>query len=172
MPEIKENRNEAFVNFIFQKVHQEKNAGFAAKMKKADSETTEVQSWELLARWTNIENRRQTKIYGLIGSAVARSKSEANGNYGLGKALLFTIADKTEIEKSSAAARLRRILACQDGMELVRILRPTLRYLESKEVSLDYSRLLEEILWFDNDASRDRTRARWAGEFFTYGEEE
>jgi len=163
---------DAFVNHVFDMVHVKQDSGFAAKMKKADNEVTEVQSWELLARWTDLENSRRTKCFALIGAAAARSKRSLNGSLGLGRALWMSLEDKTEIEKSSAAARLRRILACQDCLELVRILRSTLRFLESKEIVLDYSLLLEELLWFDSETNRERYRARWAMDFFGQREDE
>lgn len=163
---------DAFVSHIFEMVHEKNDSGFSAKMKKADNEVTEVQSWELLARWTDLENNKRTKCFALIGAAAARSNRSINGELGLGRALWLSLEDRTEIEKSSAAARLRRILSCQDSLELVRILRSTLRFLESKEIALDYSLLLEQLLLFDFDTSRERCRARWAMEFFGQREDE
>lgn len=163
---------DSFVDHIFDMVHARQDSGFAAKMKKADNEGTEAQSWELLARWTDLENKRRTKCFALVGAAAARTRSPMNGELGLGRALWMSLEDKTEVDKSSAAARLRRILACQDSQELVRVLRSTLRFLESKEITLDFSRLLEELLWFDNETSHDRCRARWAMEFFGQKEAE
>lgn len=166
-----EKNTEAFVGHICEMVSRRQNTGYAAKMKKADNETSEAMSWELLAPWTNLEDISRTRAYGLIGAAVARAKNPSDGEVGLGKALRLTVDDKTEIEKSAAASRLRRLLACQDRSELLRILRSTLRFIAAKEIPLDYSRLLDETLWFDSDRSRERTRARWAMEFFGKQEE-
>lgn len=162
---------EAFVNYVYEMVHTRQDSGFAAKMKKADNEVTEVQSWELLARWTDLENKKRTRCFSLIGAAVSRSKRHINGDLGLGSALRQSLEETSEIEKSSAAARLRRILSCQDSLELIRILRSTLRFLESSEIALDYSRLLKELLIYDYDDARERCRARWAMEFFGQKEE-
>lgn len=157
---------ESYVNHVYDMVHIKQNKGFAAKIKKGDNSATEYQSWEILARWTKLGDRQSTKSFALIGASIARSKRSANGNLGLGGAIRSTVDGKQEIEHSSGAVRLRRLLACQDQGELLRILRPTLRYLESKEIPVDYNRLLEDINWFNSDTSRERTRACWAEDFY------
>lgn len=156
----------SYVNYVFDQVHKKQNKGYAAKLKKADSNATEVQSWEILASWVNLEYTENTRAYGLIGSAISRNPVQNNGTIGIGKALWNSLDVKSEQEKSPAAARLRRILACQDKTELLRILPSTLRYLQSKDINLDFARLLNEILWFNFEESREKTLTRWAMEFF------
>lgn len=169
---MSEKKTEAFVQYLFERICQKKDKGFAAKLKKGDNEATEIQSWEILARWVDLEKVLEVKAFGLVGAAVARSSQQKDGSYGLGKALWLSLEDKKDAESSSAAARLRRLLSCQDRLELMRILRPTIGFLQSKEISMDYSRLLDEILLFDGDNSRERVRTRWAMEFFGQKEAE
>lgn len=159
----------AFVDYVLDMIHKKKDKGFGAKMKKADNETTEYQSWDILSRWIDLENEKDRKTYGLIGASSARSGNPVDGQYDLGKSLYMAFQQSEgsgEAEKSSSALRLRRLLACRDSLELIEIIRPVLRFLESKEISFSHAQILDDILWFDNDRSRERTRARWAQEFF------
>jgi CRISPR system Cascade subunit CasB len=122
----------------------------------------------------DLERTGDRKAFGLVGASIARLKPTMNGNISIGEALRkLHLKDKdiSDIEKSSSALRLRRLLACKDKEELMDILKPVLRYLESSDLLLDQARLLDEILWFDNDKSRDKTRARWARDFFRKKEE-
>lgn len=168
-------KSENFVSYVISKIRHENNKGFGAKLKKSDNEATEYQSWEILARWIDLESVKERKAYGLIGASLARSNFKNDGSLSLGKALYFSFRTENEtgdIVKSSAATRLRRILACKESLELIDILRPILRFFQSKEINICYSRLLNEILWFDNDYSRDKIRSRWAQDFFGKMEEE
>jgi CRISPR system Cascade subunit CasB len=167
-------KNERFVDFVLEKIHKRGDKGFAAKLKKADNETTEYQSWEILSQWTDLEDEKARRAYGLVGASLARGKNSFDGSLGLGNALHAAFSDKQEAgsaEDSSSAARLRRILACKDSLELIDILRPILHFLESKEINISKARLLDEILWFNNDSSRERTRTRWAQEFYGHKEQ-
>jgi len=163
---LAEKNTEEFVAHLYEMIHVRNNKGFAAKLKKGESESTDVYAWEVLAHWVDLQNEQRTKAYSLIGAAVARSPQSKDGCNGLGKGLWMSVEDKQDIETSFAATRLRRLLACQDSNELIRILRSTLRFLQSKDIVLDYSRLLDELLGFNWDNSRDITRTRWAMEFF------
>lgn len=163
-----------FVEFVLQRIHKGKDRGFGAKLRKADNEATEYQSWEILAQWIDLEKEKDRKAYGLIGASLARTKIPSDGKASLGKALQLASlknADVSDIKKSSAALRLRRLLACKDRLELIEILRPILRYLESKEIAVCHAQLLDDILWFEHDSSRERIRARWAQDFFGKGAE-
>jgi len=167
-------RSEKFVDYVLQRIHNQQDRGFAAKLKKADNEATEYQSWELLAPWVNLEHQRERKAYCLVGAHLARSRQRQDGTLGMGAALRRAQKQSNsgeELEHTPSAARLRRILACHDTLELIDVLRPVLRLLASKEVSISHARLLDDILWFHHDAARDRIRSQWAQEFFGRKEE-
>jgi hypothetical protein len=93
---------------FFSKIHEQKDKGFSARIRKAESEATEAQSWSVLAKWTDLENLEKTRAYGMIGAAVSRSPFTRDGELGLGRALWHSLEDKKEAEKSSAGARLRQ----------------------------------------------------------------
>lgn len=167
-------KSEDYVNHIIKSIKDDNGKGLIAKMRKADNENTEYQSWEILSRWVNLEWQADRRSFALIGSAIARSKPSAEGTLSIGEALrLVHLKDKDseDLDKSSSALRLRRLLACKNREELLDILRPVLRYLESKDMVIQYARLLDEILWFDNEDNRDRTRAKWARDFYNRKEE-
>lgn len=164
----------SFVNHVINQINNDKGKGFGAKLRKADNENTEYQSWEILSSWVNLEWESDRKAYALVGASLARSKPSVDGNLSIGEALRMVHAkdkDMGDIEKSSSALRLRRLLACKEKDELMDILKPVIRYVESKGVLVCHARLLDEILWFNNDTSRERMRARWARDFFSKKEQ-
>lgn len=163
-----------YVRYLQERIGNAKNKGFAAKLKRADNEATEYQSWEILADWVDLSSEVHRKAYQLIGASIARTGRTQDDITSLGKALnrlFFKDGNSGEIEKSPASARLRRVLACRDVLELIDVLRPILRLLDSKEISYSYARLLDEIIRFNHDSSRDVIRSRWAQDFFRSKEE-
>ncbi|MFP4363302.1 MAG: type I-E CRISPR-associated protein Cse2/CasB [Spirochaetia bacterium] len=168
------NKTESFIQYVLDKANKQKNKGFAAKIKKADSEATEYQSWEILSRWVDLVSERDRRAYGMMGASAVRSRVLVDGSLGLGTALRKTVESgvgEEGIEKSPAAMRLRRLLTCKESLELLGVLRPVVRLLESKEIPFSRSQLLNQILWFDRDESRERTRTRWAQDFYRNREE-
>lgn len=162
-------RSTNFVNYVIRQLNDDKAKGFGAKLRRADNENTEYQSWEILSSWVNLEWVEERKAFALVGASLARLKPSKDGDLSIGEALRKVhLKDKDigDIEKSSSALRLRRLLACKDKDELMDILKPVIKYVESNGFCLHYACLLDEMLWFNNDASRERTRARWARDFF------
>lgn len=166
-------RSVKYVNFVISRASDENDTGFAAKLKRAESESTEYQCWEILSQWTNLENQTERKAFGLIGASIAHQLPEADGEISIGKALRRTDSESNSesITKSSAAARLRRLISCSSSAELIQVLRPTLNLIASKNIVPCYARLLDEILKFDFDNSRTPICARWAQDFFARSEE-
>lgn len=158
------NRETAFVAATIQRCQEDK--GLAARLRRADNPATEYQSWEWLAQkpWSvDLEKPWERLPYATIVAAIARAKPNANGSLRLGHAISESF--RTDPNREQAKARLRRLLACNDTAEACRILRPTLKLIESRVAqSLDYSRLLKQLRSFHNDA--ERIRAQWAQEFY------
>jgi len=96
----------------------------------------------------------------VIAAALGHAKPKTDGNLGIGKAIAACFDDKNQSE--SAKTKLRRLLACDTVQEACTILRPLLSLIESKGVQLRYGNLLDDLLWF----RADRTRARWASDFY------
>jgi len=170
-----ESKETSFVSWVLAN-QKEGNKGLMAQLRKAESETTEYQSWELLTRWIDIEKQWERNAYGLIGASLSRVKTGQDGNLSIGGALraLAFQKEKTlqDLGKSSEALRLRRLLACKDQDELINILRPLLRYLTTNEIGLSHKRLLKEVLWFGIEQSQERSKTRWVKDFYFYTPQE
>lgn len=162
-----------FVDFAISGINSE-NKGFRSQFARADNPNTEYQCWDLLARWVDLEDQQRRNAYALIGASLARVRATSNGTLGLGTALHRVLRERAGNESMEVtnSPRLRRILACKDRRELSSVLRSTMKLIESKDLILDYARLLDELLWFDSEGNRDRTIARWAQEFYGRREQE
>lgn len=162
-------KSHAFVAWVLDKSEASADRGFCAKLRKAESEATEHQAWDILASWVDLENPWERKSYGLIGASLSRLKSRQDGTQGMGSALQALFRKRGvsgDIETSAEAKRLRRLLSCRDQAELMEAIRPLLRYLVSQEISLSHAQLLDEVLFFGLDGSREKTRLRWAKDFY------
>lgn len=150
-----------FVDFVFAKIAQDK--GVAARLRRADNPSTEYQSWEILAPWVDLENSFERIPYAVIAAAIARSNATRNGTLSLGQALAksFEIKNK-DVHDSPANARLRRLLAASDSVEVCRIIRPMLQLIDSRVLEpINYARLLSELRYFG-----ERSKLRWAQDFY------
>ena len=156
-------RAQAFVDYVLSRL--ESDRGMGAKLRRADNPDTEYQSWEYLARFTDLENDRRRRAFALVGAALARDKPDRNGSLGLGRAI--AAAYDQGADNKQARARLRRLLACASTDEACDVLRPMLRLVASRQDGLDYVRLLNELLYFN-----EKTKTRWAGDFFQNREAE
>ncbi|TAF15791.1 MAG: type I-E CRISPR-associated protein Cse2/CasB [Alphaproteobacteria bacterium] len=156
-------RSQAFVDYIIQ-LCAESN-GARAALTRADNPATEYQSWEILAGFhINLEHASERMPYCTIASALARTKTSHNGTLTFGQAIARCYQDGNK--ETSANAKLRRVLACDEVVELCRVLRPVLRLMESREVTLDYVSLLGDIVQFRYEQNQQRIKARWAQQFY------
>jgi CRISPR system Cascade subunit CasB len=151
-------KGRAFVEFLLERL--DKDGRFGAALRRADNPATEYQAWEYLASWCNLGNDWERRPYQVVASSLARAKPKSDGHCGIGRAIAQCFDDDNQSD--SAKAKLRRLLDCADVQEACSILRPILSLIESRGVSLDYSELLDDLLWF----RADRTRARWAMDFY------
>lgn len=151
-----------FVSGVIDRCKQDK--GLAARLRRADNPSTEYQCWELLASFgIDLERDEQRLPFVVVAAAIARSKTEANGHLGLGRAIAACYEDGNANDQ--AKSRLRRLLACDDIKELGRLLRPQLALIDSRvNQPLDYVRLLRQLRRFSYAASS--IKAQWATEFY------
>ncbi|MEJ1388723.1 MAG: type I-E CRISPR-associated protein Cse2/CasB [Candidatus Sedimenticola sp. (ex Thyasira tokunagai)] len=152
----------AFVTFILTRCQQDR--GEAARLRRADNPATEYQSWETLAAFhIDIDKPWLRLPFTTVAAALARAKVEQNGSSGIGQALAGCYEKGNDSDQ--AKARLRRLLACDSVEEVCRILRPVLSLIDSRDHhSLDYARLLDQLLKFRWDAQT--IKARWAQDFY------
>lgn len=155
-------RAERFVGYLQEKCAKDK--GFAARLRRADNPATEYQSWDLLVTFgVPLAHDQPRLAYQTIAAAIARSKEHHAVGLSLGRALAACYEDGRESDQ--ARARLRRLLACDDAIEVCRVLRAQLSLIASRAgQSLDFVRLLNQLLRFDRDSQR--IKAQWAQEFY------
>lgn len=156
-------REQRFVETVIERCQQDK--GMAARLRRGDNPATEYQSWELLGWFgVDLEKDYERLPFVTIAAAIARSKSDRNGSLTLGRAIAACYEDGRE--SSQAKARLRRLLACDELVEVCRILRPVLTLINSKVGQpLDYVRLLRQLRFFTFESGQ-RTKTQWAQEFY------
>ncbi|MBZ4219614.1 MAG: type I-E CRISPR-associated protein Cse2/CasB [Chlorobium sp.] len=163
--EKKTSRSLAFVQFIIALIA--KNKGVAATLKRADNPATEYQSWEYLAAFNvDLEKPWERLPFATVAAAIAKDKSAHNGSEGVGRAIAKCYDDGNQSDQ--AKAKLRRLLACDSVEEACRILRPLFSLIVSRgNSSLDYARLLEQLLKFHWES--ERIKSQWAQEFYKQG---
>lgn len=157
-------RNQSFVDYVIRLITD--NKGIAAALRRADNPNTEYQSWEVLAGFgVQLDNENQRLPFATVAADIARVKPLVNGSVTIGQAIARSYDDGNQSDQ--AKAKLRRLLACDTTSEVCRILRPLLSLIASKGgISLDYIALLNDLLWFSHDDSRQRIKARWAQQFY------
>lgn len=160
--EERASRDERFVSSVIARCQQDK--GLAARLRRADNPATEYQSWDSLAGYgVDLEKEWERLPFATIAATIAKAKMVGNGSLSLGRAMAACYDDGNKSEQ--AAARLRRLLACDELGELCRILRPLLSLVASRvSQPLDCTRLLGQLRRFTRDAQRVKTQ--WAQEFY------
>ena len=160
----KPDREECMVSAIIKRCLDDK--GIAAKLRRADNSATEYQSWELLASLgVDLEKEYQRLPVVTIAAAIAKSKLDKNGSMSLGQAIAACYENGSDSDQ--AKARLRRLLACDDLVELCRLLRSVFSLINSKAgKTLDFVRLLKQLRRFSFDDARIQVKAQWAQEFY------
>lgn len=161
MNEQQTSREERFVAFVLKR--SQEDAGFAARLRRADNPDTEYQSWDTLAAFgVNLEQDAERLPFALVGAALCRFKPEHDGTAGLGSALCSCFEDNAD----QGGVRLRRLLACDSPEEACHIVRPMLSLIASRtKKPLGFARLLNELLRFGGPA-RERIKIRWAQDFY------
>ena len=161
---VVKSKSQHFVDYVINRCQA--SNGVRAALKRADNPATEYQSWEILAGFqVNLEHENQRLPYATIAAAIARTEPSHNGNVRIGQAIARSYEDGNASDQSKA--KLRRLLACDSVAEACRILRPLFSLIDARGgLMLDYSQLLDDLLWFSHDNSQLRIKARWAQDFY------
>lgn len=149
--------SDAFLYYIEARIQTDK--GFCADCKRADNEAFEWKLWPVINRFVDIRDEDKRKSYALIASSLAKSNTKKIGSLSLGKA--FKILNKAESQEFSP--RFMRVLSADSVDELIEILRPSLGYISSENLCLDYKSILDQLLRFSVDA--ERVKVRWASDY-------
>ena len=159
--EQRQDRCRAFISHVISRM--ESDRAMVARLRRADNPATEYQSWEYLAPFgVNLEYTRERKAFATVAAALARAKPKSDGTLGIGRAIAYAYDGGNA--NLQAKARLRRLLACASSEEACDILRPLLRLVVSRGAAVCYEKLLRDLLYF----SSERTKERWAQDFFSF----
>lgn len=135
------------------------DTAFRAVMSRADNPAFESAAWEHLIPYCRIEKDHQRIPFAVVGAAIAKIRPEANGTDDIGSAFRKICKNQDDIDRESR--RFRRLIGCDSVSEICRLLRPLLPYLASKGAALDYTRLLFDLLFWEQDI-----KLRWTVHFY------
>jgi len=141
------------------------NNAFRAAMRRADNPRTAAFAWPHLAEWCDIGREDERLPFALVAAAIARESPDHDGNKDIGQLFKSCCADQDDVEREQR--RFGRLVGCNNRIELCVVLRPVLRYLQSKIPEkigygeIGYTRLLKDILYYG-----ERVKMRWAANFF------
>lgn len=153
-------QRKSLVQNIFDRLQSD--SAFRAALKRADNPATEYQSWEYLADYgVQLDNAYKRLPYTTVFAAMAKSSRLGDGSYGLGKALCASY--DWDRESQPARSKLRRILACNDAVELCTVLRSVLQFISSKAVPVCYQNLLNDLIYFGDG---EQIKSKWAQQFY------
>jgi CRISPR system Cascade subunit CasB len=128
----------------------ETDRGAMADLRCALNPARRYRSWPLLARIGGVDD----PIYETIAALFAlHPKKTSRGNLG-------TTCRELAVEHTTIEARFRRLLAC-DPDEISSRLHPIILTAKAKGVPINYEQLFVDLRYWG-----DRTRTRWATEFW------
>ena len=153
----KPSRGSAFVAFVLKRLAQD--TAFGAALRRADNPVTEYQSWEYLASWCDLDNTHERTCFATVAAGLARAKQSIDTPSSIGSAIAQSYSDGNQDD--SAKRKLRRLLACDDGLEACQWVRPLLRLAESRGVRVNFGRLIDDLLHFG-----PKVKERWALDFY------
>ena len=149
-----------FVAMTIRRAKDPSETAFQAVLRRADNPNQCSAAWEFLVPYCDIAVERQRLAFALVGAAIARAKPESDGSASIGQALRSICGgDADAVEREGR--RLRRLIACDTVFELIPVLRPVLRYLQSQGAAIGYERLLRELIFWN-----EKTRIEWTRDFY------
>lgn len=154
---------ESFVKAVYQ---SKDDKGLCSALKRADSSNLNFRCCEfLIKQGINIENEQERLTASVIAASIARSKSTEDGAFCLPRALALCYMDNDE--NSAAKIKMRKLCSCNSVQDLVKVLGPILKLINSRNVELNHTELYKDIRSFKFDNSRERTKTHWMRQFFS-----
>lgn len=159
-----------YVNYVFR--NRENDSAFRAAMKNATKENLEWKAWPYIEKFLHedLKNDKKRHIYALVGEAVAKSGRKGNGALSFGRAM--RVAESSNGKGDSYSLRMCRILSFDNLDDLLDVFRESLTFLDSRNVSLDYSAVLDDLLQARFENNYERIKARWASDYFRKADKE
>ncbi len=140
------------------------NPGFRATLRSAARPAMEARVWPVLIQSDVDITAPEAAAWCLVAAQLALRNQNSDGTLSLGAALARACGD---VKSKGSTLRLQRLLACDSLTEACTVLKPLLRFIESRvPVALSLASLLRDLLGFDKPLRRDAIKRRWARDFF------
>lgn len=154
-----------FVNFVFEK--KKNDSAFRATMKNATNEKLEWKAWPHIEKFIgNINDSDRRHIFALVGESIAKSKNESNGELSFGKAM-YVVQDKDANDKKpDYSPRMVRVLSFDSLDDLLGVFKQLLPFLDSRDISLNYALILDDLLLARFEKNYESLKAKWASDYF------
>ncbi len=154
-----------FVNFVFEK--KENDSAFRAAMKNATNENLAWRAWPYIERFIgNISDNDRRHIFALVGESIAKNKNESNGELSFGKAMSVVQDKDTNDEKTDYSPRMARVLSFDGLDDLLCVFKQLLPFLDSRDISLNYALILDDLLLARFEKNYESLKAKWASDYF------
>lgn len=135
--------------------------GPLAEIKKGVSAATRSYAWPHIAPYCNITNKDEEVVLSSIAAmlAIAGGKTFNVGNFGASMCNYI----KTGGNQNPCDSRMQRFLRTRTSDELCQIIVPTIRMLLQKGEQINFTKLMEDIINWNDDVKRN-----WARAYYTY----
>ena len=161
-------QEERFLKLVFDNVG---NRSFCAHLRHAENPTTALYAMEIFAGCgIGVEHEKYWLAYATVGASIVRQKLTKDGDLSLGEALRLCFDNNSG--NAAAIARLKRIVGCDDSVELCKVLRSVLKLIESRNLKryINYAGLLKQINTFD--FNKDFVKLQIVSSFYKKDKEE
>ncbi|MCW5557277.1 MAG: type I-E CRISPR-associated protein Cse2/CasB [Verrucomicrobiae bacterium] len=162
--------NERAARFVEALRRTRNDRGKMASLRRGLSPSTVMDAWPIVAGLGGQIGQPGESVHVDIAALFAIHPEESNArDFGetCRSIALADSSDKTLPE--SHERRFRRLLACDDSDDLTGQLRAWIRLAANKGVGINYTRLFDDLTWWDSSA--DRIRVRWARSFWHSGQD-
>lgn len=158
-----EGRINVLIHFLY--VNKE-DRGVMADLRRGLSETTQNRAWPHISQFCDLRNKRERAVVQLIaaGFAIHGSSSSENANFGSVMRRIAMGEGKGDEGLKTFESRFRRLLSASNAEELCDFLPGIIRTAETKGITVNFSRLYKDILYWSNDI-----KVNWAASFWTKG---
>lgn len=145
--------------------------GLFADLRHGFSEGTEYRAWPHIAKWCNLENAKERKIWLTVAAGFAYHKQSSRaGNLGstVRKMALTGASGKLDDVLKTFDARFRRLLTCQTTEEVCERLTGIIKAADRKGVPINFAQLYQDLWQFENP--KRQIKIRWAAQYWGHDE--
>lgn len=141
------------------------NRGAMADLRHGFSEATSYRAWPHIAAWCDLTSDRERVIAITVAAGFATHGGTDAKAGNMGRTLRRVAQGESGSDKGLASfdGRFRRLLSCNDPIEMCPMLVGILRAAERRGVGVDYSQLYRDLTYWTHDT---KAKVRWAASFW------